>query len=61
VGYRAKYRTFRDRIETSGHDDVLTASFVLDGDTLTFSDVEVPGCNNCPYVVVWESHPWVRQ
>jgi TRAP-type C4-dicarboxylate transport system substrate-binding protein len=61
VGYRAKYRTFRDRIETSGHDDVLTASFVLDGDKLTFSDIEVPGCNNCPYVVVWGSHPWVRQ
>jgi TRAP-type C4-dicarboxylate transport system substrate-binding protein len=61
VGYQAKYRTFRDRIETSGHDDVLTASFVLDGDKLTFSDVDVPGCNNCPYVVVWESHPWVRQ
>jgi TRAP-type C4-dicarboxylate transport system substrate-binding protein len=62
VGYRANYRAFRDRIETSDNDDVLTASFVVDGDTLTLSDIESPGCTDCgSYAVVWGSHPWVRQ
>jgi TRAP-type C4-dicarboxylate transport system substrate-binding protein len=62
VGYRANYQAFRDRIETSENDDVLTASFLVDGDTLTLSDIEGPGCADCgPYVVVWGSHPWVRE
>jgi hypothetical protein len=62
VGYRANYQAFRDRIETSENDDVLTASFFLDGDTLTLSDIESPGCADCgPYAVVWGSHPWVRE
>jgi TRAP-type C4-dicarboxylate transport system substrate-binding protein len=61
-GYRANYRAFRDRIETSDADDVLTATYSVDGDTLTLSDIEIPGCTDCgPYVVVWGSHPWVRQ
>ena len=57
VGYRANYRVFRDRIETSGGVDDLTATFAVDGDTLTLSEIEAPG----PYVVVWGSHPFARQ
>ena len=57
VGYRAEYRAFRDRIQTSGHQDVVTASYSMEGDRLTLSEIEAPG----PYVVVWGSHPWVRQ
>jgi TRAP-type C4-dicarboxylate transport system substrate-binding protein len=57
VGYRANYRVFRDRIETSGGVDDLTATFAVDGDTLTLGEIEAPG----PYVVVWGSHPFVRQ
>jgi len=60
-GYRANYQVFRDRIETSDHDDVLTATFSVDGDTLRLTDIDVPGCTGCPYVVVWGSHPYVRQ
>jgi hypothetical protein len=29
----------------------------VDGDTLTLGEIEAPG----PYVVVWGSHPFVRQ
>ncbi len=62
LGYRANYRVFRDRIETSDSDDVLTATYSVAGDTLTLSDIESPGCTDCgPYTVVWGSHPWVRQ
>jgi hypothetical protein len=62
VGYRANYRAFRDRIETSGGADDVIATFAVDGDTLTLSDIDTPGCTDCePYVVVWGSHPWVRQ
>ena len=43
LGYRANYRVFRDRIETSGGVDDLTATFAVDGDTLTLSDIESPG------------------
>ncbi len=57
VGYRANYRVFRDRIETSGGVDDLTATFAVDGDTLTLSEIEAPG----PYVVVWGSRPFARQ
>jgi TRAP-type C4-dicarboxylate transport system substrate-binding protein len=62
LGYRASYRAFRDRIETSGGPDDLTATFSVDGDRLTLSDIKSPGCSDCrPYVVVWGSHPWVRR
>jgi hypothetical protein len=61
IGYRAAYETFRGRLVTSGADDVLNATYRIDGDSLSMSDVTVPGADDGgPYVVVWSSHPWTR-
>ncbi len=62
MGYRAKYKAFRDRLETSGHEDVLTATWSVTGDTLSMSGINSGGCTDCePYAVVWGTHPWTRQ
>lgn len=61
VGFRARYTIFRDRLETQGGPDPLTATFLVHGDTLTFTEVDTGPCVDClPYHVVWGSHPWTR-
>lgn len=61
VGFRARYTIFRDKLETQGGTDPLTATFVVHGKTLIFTDVDTGTCADCePYHVVWGSHPWTR-
>jgi TRAP-type C4-dicarboxylate transport system substrate-binding protein len=55
VGFDAPFRVFRDRIEFGGSQD-LSARFELDGDILTFSDMQGP----CAEVTIWTTLPWQR-
>lgn len=62
VGFYGDYTAFRNKLAVTGGPDELHATYHLTGDRLTFRDVTVEGCPDCtPYVVTWESHPWVRQ
>lgn len=67
IGFRASYSVFRDQIEAQGDPDTVTARWSFDGTRLTFTDVGACVGSSCtpndepnPYVVVWESNPWVR-
>jgi len=56
-GFRASYTVFRDQITAEDASDKITARWSLEGDTLRFTDLRGGGF---PFVVTWESHPWVR-
>ena len=61
VGYRARYSAFRGRLVTSEADDILNATYRIEGDQLYLTDVTVPGVDDGgPYVVVWATHPYTR-
>jgi Bacterial extracellular solute-binding protein, family 7 len=55
-GFEASYAVFRDQITAQDAVDTVTARWSLEGETLTFSDVQGGGF---PFVVTWTSHPWV--
>ena len=62
VGYYGDYSVFRGRLEISGHTDTVQVAYAIEGDELTFTDLVVPGCDDCePYVLTWEYQPWVRE
>ena len=62
VGYRAHYDTFRGGLVTTESADELHMSYRVDGDTLSLTDLSIPGTDDDePYVVTWTSHPWTRQ
>jgi hypothetical protein len=61
VGFYGDYTIFRHRLVVTGGPDELRTNFYVAGGTLTFTDVTLPGCNDCrPYHVVWETHSWTR-
>jgi TRAP-type C4-dicarboxylate transport system substrate-binding protein len=63
IGYRAGFKAYRGRLETSGETDVLRMSYTLAGDKLTFSDIQIAGdsCTDCsPYSAGLGSRPWHR-
>ena len=62
IGFRAHYDTFRGTLVTSGGDDELHVSYEVSGDTLTFTDLSIPGTDDTgPYGVVWTTHPFTRR
>jgi TRAP-type transport system periplasmic protein len=63
IGYRASFKAYRGRLETSSNLDVLQMEYALAGDTLELNHIKVAGdsCMNCsPYSIVLGSHPWRR-
>jgi hypothetical protein len=61
VGFFGDYSIFRGRLEIVGDPDTVSTGFAIDGDELTFTDLTVPGCDDCePYKLTWEFQPWVR-
>ena len=61
IGFYGNYSVFRGRVEISGATDTVSVSYAIDGDELSFTDLVVPGCDDCePYVLTWEHQPWVR-
>jgi TRAP-type C4-dicarboxylate transport system substrate-binding protein len=55
------YTAFRDQIETYiASDYTITARWSLEGDTLTFTDIDCCGGNATLETVIWASHPWVK-
>ena len=62
VGFRAQYDVFRGTVVTSRGADELHATYELSGDTLTFTDLTIPGsADTGPYFVVWTTHPYTRR
>ena len=61
TGFMASYTVFRDQITAEQSADyTITARWPLDGKTLTFTDIDVPGGDGGPETVTWASHPWVK-
>ncbi len=55
------YTVFRDQIEVDIADDYkITARWSLEGDTLTFTDIDCCGGVAKLETVMWASHPWVK-
>lgn len=62
VGFRAHYDVFRGTVVTSRGPDELHVTYELSGDTLTFTDLTIPGsADTGPYGVVWTTHPYTRR
>ena len=60
-GEEGRYTVFRDQIEIHiGSDYTITARWSLDGETLTFTDIDCCGGNAEGETVVLASHPWVK-
>jgi TRAP-type C4-dicarboxylate transport system substrate-binding protein len=60
-GEEGGYTVFRDQIEIHiGSEYTITARWSLEGDTLTFTDIRVPGGDATVETVVWTSHPWAK-
>jgi TRAP-type C4-dicarboxylate transport system substrate-binding protein len=61
VGGQGSYTVFRDQIEVQfASDYIITARWSLEGDTLTFADVDCCGGNAKLEAVTFASHPWVK-
>ncbi|HET6712747.1 MAG TPA: TRAP transporter substrate-binding protein DctP [Actinomycetota bacterium] len=61
VGGQGSYTVFRDQIEIQfASDYIITARWSLEGDTLTFADVDCCGGNAKLEAVTFASHPWVK-
>jgi TRAP-type C4-dicarboxylate transport system substrate-binding protein len=61
IGFRASYTVFRDQITAEQSADyTITARWSLEGETLSFTDIGVPGGDSTPETVTWASHPWVK-
>ncbi|MGH9291050.1 MAG: TRAP transporter substrate-binding protein [Acidimicrobiales bacterium] len=61
VGGQGSYSVFRDQIEIQfAPDYIITARWSLEGDTLTFADVDCCGGNAKLEAVTFASHPWVK-
>jgi TRAP-type transport system periplasmic protein len=60
-GEQGSYTVYRDQIEVDISSDYkITARWSLDGDTLTFTDIDCCGGNAAGETVVLASHPWVK-
>jgi TRAP-type C4-dicarboxylate transport system substrate-binding protein len=60
-GEQGSYTVYRDQIEVDiSQDYKITARWSLDGDTLTFTDIDCCGGNAAGETVVFASHPWVK-
>jgi TRAP-type C4-dicarboxylate transport system substrate-binding protein len=61
VGEQGSYTVFRDQIEVQINAEFkITARWSLEGETLTFTDVDCCGGNAKGLTVMWASHPWVK-
>jgi TRAP-type transport system periplasmic protein len=60
-GFVASYTIFRDQIEAQENAEyMITARWSLEGKTLEFTDIRVPGDPKAiPETVTWASHSWV--
>ncbi len=58
VTLTGSYTVFRDlfTLETESETEHVGAQWAIDGNTLTFTNMEAPFCG---YQVVWTTHPWV--
>jgi TRAP-type transport system periplasmic protein len=55
-GWIGSYAVFRDRVELTDSEGVMSARWSFDGRRLTFTDLRnYPSCGD---VVVWTTHPW---
>jgi hypothetical protein len=60
-GFVASYTVFRDQIEAQANADyTIAARWSLQGETLTFTDIDCCGGDSIPETVTWASHPWVK-
>jgi TRAP-type C4-dicarboxylate transport system substrate-binding protein len=60
-GEQGSYTVFRDQIEVVINAEYkITARWSLDGETLTFTDIDCCGGNAGALAVIWASHPWVK-
>jgi TRAP-type C4-dicarboxylate transport system substrate-binding protein len=60
-GEQGSYTVYRDQIEIDiSQDYKITARWSLDGDTLTFTDIDCCGGNAAGETVIFASHPWVK-
>ena len=61
VGFAGNYQVFGDRVEVTDGSDTFTARWIVDGETLIFSDLMLNGDPEpTPFTVVNTSHPWTR-
>jgi TRAP-type C4-dicarboxylate transport system substrate-binding protein len=60
-GFVASYTVFRDQIEAQANAEyTINARWSLQGETLTFTDIDCCGGDSVPETVTWASHPWVK-
>ena len=58
IGFYGDYSIFRGRLEISGGEDTVSVAYAIDGDELTFTDMIVPGCDDCePYASRGSTNP----